>query len=28
MGDYNFLNSSAPKRISQVITKGWQIATF
>ena len=28
MGDYNFLNSSAPKRISQVVTKGWQIATF
>jgi len=28
MGDYNFLNSSAPKRISQVIAKGWQLAIF
>ena len=28
MGDYNFLSSSAPKRISQVITKGWQTVTF
>ena len=28
MGDYNFLNSSAPKRISQVVAKGWQVVTF
>ena len=28
MGDYKFLTSSAPKRISQVIGKGWQLAIF
>ena len=28
MNDYKFLNSSAPKRISQVVSKGWQLAVF
>ena len=28
MKDYQFTNSSAPKRISQVINKGWQLAIF
>jgi len=28
MNDYKFLNSSAPKRISQVVSKGWQVAVF
>ena len=28
MKDYTFHNSSAPKRISQVVNKGWQLATF
>ncbi len=28
MGHYNFLKSSAPKRISQVVKKGWQVAVF
>tara|TARA_Y100000780_G_scaffold221277_1_gene229419 strand:+ start:310 stop:666 length:357 start_codon:yes stop_codon:yes gene_type:complete len=28
MKDYKFTNSSAPKRISQVIRKGWQLAIF
>ena len=28
MNDYKFLNSSAPKRISQVVSKGWQVAIF
>jgi len=28
MGDYKFLSSSAPKRISQVVAKGWQVAVF
>ena len=28
MKDYKFTNSSAPKRISQVVIKGWQLATF
>ena len=28
MGAYNFLNSSAPQRISQVLSKDWQITTF
>ena len=28
MGDYKFTISSAPKRISQVVDKGWQIAVF
>jgi len=28
MKDYKFTNSSAPKRISQVISKGWQLAVF
>ncbi|MEC9333307.1 MAG: DsrE family protein [Candidatus Thermoplasmatota archaeon] len=28
MNDYNFLNSSAPQRISQVVSKGWQVAVF
>ena len=28
MKDYQFTNSSAPKRISQVVNKGWQLAIF
>ena len=28
MKDYQFTNSSAPKRISQVVSKGWQLAIF
>ena len=28
MGDYKFLTSSAPKRVSQVVSKGWQLAVF
>ena len=28
MGEYQFTTSSAPKRINQVIDKGWQIAVF
>ena len=28
MKDYKFTNSSAPKRISQVVNKGWQLAVF
>ena len=28
MKDYKFTNSSAPKRISQVVSKGWQLAVF
>ena len=28
MGEYHLLNSSAPKRISQVVAKGWQVVTF
>ena len=28
MNDYKFTNSSAPKRISQVVSKGWQLAVF
>ena len=28
MGDYKFTISSAAKRISQVVDKGWQIAVF
>ena len=28
MGEYKFTISSAPKRINQVIDKGWQIAVF
>lgn len=28
MGDYKFSISSAPKRISQVIGKGWQVVIF
>ena len=28
MRDYQFANSSAPKRISQVVAKGWQILVF
>ena len=28
MEEYQFTNSSAPKRISQVLSKGWQLATF
>jgi|TARA_B100001094_G_scaffold184226_1_gene178469 hypothetical protein len=28
MGEYKFTTSSAPKRINQVIDKGWQIAIF
>ena len=28
MNDYQFMNSSAPKRISQVVSKGWQLAVF
>ena len=28
MKDYKFTNSSAPKRISQVVSKGWQLAIF
>ena len=28
MKDYQFTNSSAPKRISQVVAKGWQILVF
>jgi len=28
MRDYQFTNSSAPKRISQVVAKGWQILVF
>ena len=28
MKDYKFTNSSAPKRISQVVSKGWQVAVF
>ena len=28
MEDYQFTNSSAPKRISQVVNKGWQLAIF
>ena len=28
MKDYKFTNSSAPKRISQVVNKGWQLAIF
>ena len=28
MGEYKFTTSSAPKRINQVIDKGWQIAVF
>ena len=28
MKDYKFTNSSAPKKISQVVNKGWQLAVF
>ncbi len=28
MGDYKFNISSAPRRISQVVEKGWQLAVF
>ena len=28
MGNYTFSISSAPKRISQVVNKGWQVAVF
>ena len=28
MNDYKFTNSSAPKRISQVVSKGWQLDVF
>ena len=28
MNDYKFMNSSAPKRVSQVVSKGWQLAVF
>ena len=28
MGEYKFTTSSAPKRINQVIDKGWQLAVF
>lgn len=28
MGEYKFTTSSAPKRINQVVDKGWQIAVF
>ena len=28
MGEYKFTISSAPKRINQVIDKGWQLAVF
>lgn len=28
MKDYKFTNSSAPKRVSQVVNKGWQLAVF
>ena len=28
MKDYKFINSSAPKRISQVVGKGWQLVVF
>ena len=28
MKDYKFTNSSAPKRISQVVSNGWQLAVF
>jgi hypothetical protein len=28
MKDYQFTKSSAPKRISQVVSKGWQLAVF
>ena len=28
MGDYKFNVSSAPRRISQVVEKGWQLAVF
>ena len=28
MGEYKFTTSSTPKRINQVIDKGWQIAVF
>ena len=28
MKDYQFTNSSAPKRISQVVAKGWQVLVF
>ena len=28
MGEYKFTPSSAPKRINQVIDKGWQLAVF
>ena len=28
MKDYQFTESSAPKRISQVVSKGWQLAVF
>ncbi len=28
MNDYKFTNSSSPKRVSQVVSKGWQLAVF
>ena len=28
MGEYKFTTSSAPKRINQVVDKGWQLAIF
>ena len=28
MGEYKFTISSAPKRINQVVDKGWQLAVF
>ena len=28
MGEYKFITSSAPKRVNQVLDKGWQLAIF